>query len=100
MSQRCSARDFFCNTPNAMHGPNFTSRWLLLIVDCVALKETTIDTLFDAWMALAELLRGYAESVRVHECLENTCPAIIVPTLLLCRAELPTARMAKLQSRV
>jgi hypothetical protein len=52
MSRHYSTRDFFRQMPNALLARYFASRGVLQDFDFAAMKETKIEPLFEAWMAL------------------------------------------------
>jgi len=54
MTRHYSTRDFFRQMPNALLARYFSARDVLQEFDFAAMKETTIDALFDAWMELPE----------------------------------------------
>jgi hypothetical protein len=68
MTRHYSTRDFFRQTPNALLARYFEVNGALAEVDIVALKETRIDPLFEAWLALPESQRNTmdAEFREIH----------------------------------
>lgn len=62
MTRHYSTRDFFRQMPNAYVARYFASREVLQDFDFKTLKETKVDALFDAWMALPEDSRMHMES--------------------------------------
>lgn len=61
MSRHYSPRDFFRNTPNTLLARYFAARGVLQEFDFAAIKETKIEPLFEAWMALPEAQRAKME---------------------------------------
>jgi hypothetical protein len=62
MTRHYSTRDFFRQMPNALLARYFSARDVLTDFDFTAIKETRIDTLFDAWMELPEAARVRLET--------------------------------------
>lgn len=62
MAQHYSTRAFFRQMPNAFLARYFAAREVLPDFDFTAMKETKVDVLFDAWMALSEASRSGMES--------------------------------------
>ncbi len=58
MTRHYSTRDFFRNTPNALLSCYFKARGVLQDFDFTAIKETKIDALFEAWLALPDAQRA------------------------------------------
>jgi hypothetical protein len=58
MARQYSTRDFFRNTPNALLARYFAASGVLPDFDFKALKETKIDALFEAWLALPDAQRA------------------------------------------
>lgn len=54
MTRHYSPRDFFRNAPNALLARYFAARDVLQDFDFTAIKETRIEPLFEAWMAVPE----------------------------------------------
>lgn len=61
MTRHYSPRDFFRNTPNAMLARYFAARGVLQDFDFAAIKETKIEPLFEAWLAVPETQRAKME---------------------------------------
>lgn len=61
MAKHYSTKDFFRNTPNAMLACYFAARDVLQGFDFKAIKETKIEPLFEAWMAVPEAQRAQME---------------------------------------
>ena len=61
MTRHYSPRDFFRNTPNALLARYFAARDVLRDFDFKAIKETKIEPLFEAWLALPEAQRAPME---------------------------------------
>jgi hypothetical protein len=61
MAKHYSTRDFFRNTPNALLARYFAAREVLQDFDFAAIKETKIDALFEAWLAVSEAQRAKME---------------------------------------
>lgn len=57
MAKHFSIRDFFRHMPNALLARFFHAQNLLLEFDFAGMKETKVDSLFDAWMQLEEKQR-------------------------------------------
>ncbi len=57
MGRHYSTRDFFRQMPNRLLARYFVARGVLDGVDFAALKESRIEPLFDAWLALPEASR-------------------------------------------
>lgn len=62
MTRHYSTRDFFRQTPNALLARYFLARGVLADFDFAAMKETRIEPLFEAWMALPEAQRAKMEA--------------------------------------
>ena len=62
MAQHYSTRAFFRQMPNVSLARYFAVREVLPDLDFTAMKETKVDALFDAWMALPEASRSGMES--------------------------------------
>lgn len=58
MTTHYSTKGFFRNTPNALLARYFAARDVLQDFDLKAIKETKIEPLFEAWMALPEAQRA------------------------------------------
>ncbi len=58
MARHYSTKDFFRNTPNALLARYFKARGLLQNFDFSAIKETKIEPLFEAWLALPDVMRA------------------------------------------
>jgi hypothetical protein len=67
MSRHYSTRDLFCQMPNALPARYFAARGALQDFDLGARKETKVDVLFDAWMALPEPCAD-AHGISAGEC--------------------------------
>ncbi len=61
MAKHYSTKDFFRSTPNALLARYFAARDVLQDFDFAAMKETKIDALFEAWMAVPEAQRAKME---------------------------------------
>lgn len=61
MSRHYSTRDFFRQMPNTLLARYFVSRGVLQDFDFAAMKETKIEPLFEAWMAVPEAQRAKME---------------------------------------
>ena len=61
MTRHYSPRDFFRNTPNALLARYFAAREVLQDFDFKAIKETKIEPLFEAWLAVPEAQRAKME---------------------------------------
>lgn len=61
MSRHYSTRNFFRQMPNAYLARYFASRGVLQDFDFAAMKETKVEPLFEAWMALPEAQRAKME---------------------------------------
>ena len=61
MARHYSTRDFFRNTPNKLLARYFTGRGALQDLDFTAMKETKIEPLFEAWLAVPEAERAKME---------------------------------------
>ncbi len=61
MTRHYSPRDFFRNTPNALLARYFAARDVLQDFNFKAIKETKIEPLFEAWLALPEVQRAKME---------------------------------------
>ena len=61
MTRHYSPRDFFRNTPNALLARYFAAREVLQDFDFAAIKETKIEPLFEAWLAVPEAQRAKME---------------------------------------
>ncbi len=61
MASHYSIKSFLRNTPNALLARYFAARGVLQDFDFTAIKETKIEPLFDAWMALPEAQRAPME---------------------------------------
>jgi len=68
MTLHYSTRDFFRQTSNALLARYFAERGVLAEVKFAALKETRIEPLFEAWLALPEGQRNTmdAEFREIH----------------------------------
>lgn len=62
MTRHYSTRDFFRQMPNALLARYFAARGVLADFDFAAMKETRIEPLFGAWMALREAQRARMEA--------------------------------------
>lgn len=58
MTRHSSTRDFFRNTPSALLARYFKARGVLQDFDFAGIKETRIDALFEAWLALPNTQRA------------------------------------------
>lgn len=74
MTRHYSTRDFFRQMPNTYLARYFASREVLQGFDFAAIKETKIDALFDAWMALPEAVRVKLEA-ELREIWDMSCAA-------------------------
>lgn len=54
MTRHYLPREFFRNTPNALLARYFAAREVLQDFDFVAIKETRIGPLFEAWLAMPD----------------------------------------------
>ncbi len=61
MTRHYSTRDFFRQMPNALLARYFVSREVLAGFDFTAIRETKIEPLFEAWMAVPEARRAKLE---------------------------------------
>lgn len=61
MTRHYSTRDFFRQMPNALLARYFASRSVLQDFDFSAMRETRIEPLFEAWMAIPEAQRARIE---------------------------------------
>ena len=61
MSRHYSTREFFRQMPNALLARYFAARGVLKNFDFTAMKETKIEPLFEAWMAVPEAQRANME---------------------------------------
>lgn len=61
MAKHYSTRDFFRQMPNALLARYFAARGLLHDFDFAAMKETKVEPLFAAWMAMPEAQRAKIE---------------------------------------
>jgi hypothetical protein len=62
MAHHYSTRSFFRQMPNALLARYFAARDVLQDFDFTGMKETKVDSLFDAWMELPEASRSEMES--------------------------------------